>query len=133
MTKLKSILMVIIHHANQRYPTVGDWIEPGPGQRMVSVSDVGNDNSNFLIGFHEEIEQHWCAMNGVTQADVDRWDMAFKGEAEPGDDPDCPYYRGHQIAMEHERKLCADFGLDWEAHESAIKKVYDNGETALPN
>jgi hypothetical protein len=125
--RLKSILMQVIPHKNQRYRTVGDWTEPGPGQRMVSVSDVGNDDSNFLIGVHEEIEHHWCAMNGVTQADVDRWDWAFKGEGEPGDDPACPYYLGHQIAMKHERELGADFGLDWEAHEAAIERVYDGG------
>jgi hypothetical protein len=130
--RLKSILMVVIPHKSQRYPTVGDWVEPSPGQRMVSVSDVGNDNSNFLIGSHEEIEQHWCKMHGVTQADVDRWDMAFNGEGEPGDDPECPYHEGHVIAMKHERELCADYGLDWEAHETAIEGVYNDGTPALP-
>ena len=128
--KLKSILMVIIPHKNQRYDTVGDWIEPSPGQRMISVSDCGNEDSELLVGMHEIFEQHLCKKHGITQAQVDKWDMSFTGEGEPGEDPNCPYYQQHQDSTAVEKLACDLLGMSWENHERNLGVT--NGSHSLP-
>jgi hypothetical protein len=121
--RLKSILMVVIPHKNQRYDTVGDWIEPSPGQRMISVSRCGSDESEIAVGIHEIIEQTLCAKAGITQADVDRWDLAFTGDGEPGEAEGCPYFWQHVAATEVEQAVCKAFGLPWEDHERTLGVV----------
>ncbi len=54
-----------------------------------------------------------CMERGISFKAIDRFDMQFKGEGEPGDDPRAPYYRQHQVASGIERLLAAELGVDW--------------------
>lgn len=56
--------------------------------------------------------------------------FSFRGRsygmnAEPGDSPDAPYYKQHQIATSVERLLAAELGVDWTAYEEANLRLYD--------
>jgi hypothetical protein len=87
---------------------------------MIYVSDCGNEDSEFLVALHEAYEQHACEKAGITQADVDRWDMAFTGEGEPGEDPNAPYHKEHMAACAVERLACELLGLTMEQHEANL-------------
>jgi hypothetical protein len=49
-----------------------------------------------------------CIDRGVSFKAIDRFDMNFKGDGEPGDDPRAPYYRQHQFATQIERLLAKE-------------------------
>ena len=85
----------------QRYDTAGDWFYTPDGTLMILVS---NDNPEFPtqidqegIALHELMEALLCGQMGVTQKQVDDWDMQTSAE-EPGDDPEAPYHEQHTLA-----------------------------------
>src|SRR5215475_13697821 len=107
---MKHIVIEVIPHSDQRYDTVGDWITDktitwlGRNDLLIRVSDTGSDNSNFLIALHEFVEAMLCAEYGITQQQVDDFDMGpGKNMVEPGDSVDAPYHEEHKIAEVVER------------------------------
>lgn len=107
------IIIEAISQGQQRYDTLGDWFfDKSNGDLTIRVTgaDVLDQDEVFLIAFHELIEAKLCLKHGVTQGAVDAFDMAFKGEGEPGDDPAAPYQREHRAAMilEHAMALFLD-------------------------
>ena len=108
-----NLIIKTIQHNEQRYNTVGDWKD---GE--VRVSDLGNDNYEFLIGLHELIEMWLCKENGVAEIDVTSFDLAFVGVGEPGDDIKAPYYLEHQFASGIERLVAQQLGVDWLMYEA---------------
>lgn len=124
------IIIQTIPHSAQRYPTVGDWtVDLKNGSIDVSVSDMGNIFYEFLIVLHELIELHLCLQAGISQVQVDAFDIAFEQEriegkhspeAEAGDDPKAPYRREHFFATNIERLVAAQLGIDWEKYNQAV-------------
>ena len=113
-----------IPHADQRYPTAGDWFFEGSGDLVIRVSDMGNWKYEALVAFHELAEVLLCKSRGVVTAQADAFDMAFTGEGEPGDDPSCPYRREHFFATNVERLLADQIGVDWQEYDSAIEALW---------
>ena len=113
------VVLEIVEHARQRYATCGDW-QFVDGELRIKVSRLPQMSFEYLVAIHELIEAVLCAAAGVKESDVDRFDMQFKGDGEPGDDPSAPYYRQHQIATEVEKYLAAELGVDWGEYERAI-------------
>lgn len=115
------ILISTIPHQEQRYDTVGDWqFNKATGQLTIWVSDLNNWRYETLISIHELVEAFLCSHKGITQEVVDKFDLAYKGDGEPGDEPNCPYHGPHQIAMGVERILAGLIGVVWVAYEEAI-------------
>jgi hypothetical protein len=119
-----------IAHVDQRYPTVGDWqiVKSMFGDEIhVHVSELKTPHGHFLVAIHELIEAYLCAAAGITQEEVDAFDIeAIKhlGDAdEPGDQPDAPYYHQHQFASAIERLLAAELGVNWPAYEREIAEL----------
>lgn len=94
-----------------RYDTLGDWMHRG-GVFTISTDDALPKDHQFLVALHELVEAYLCIRNGITQQEVDAFDFNFKGEGEPGDDPACPYRREHQFAMNIERLVAHELGVD---------------------
>ena len=67
---MKTIIETISHKA-QKYPTVGDWRNDPDGTLRIRVSDMKNEDYEFLIALHELVEQHLCKKRGITVAAVD--------------------------------------------------------------
>ena len=117
----------VIPHSEQRYDTVGDWFLDGEGWH-IRVSQLGDWRFHFLVAFHELLELAWCTWNGVKQADVDAFDIAYEAArkpgdfSEPGDDPCAPYRVGHQFATMVEMFAAVALGVSWGAYEDAIGK-----------
>ena len=123
----------IIPHKKQRYPTCGDWFFRPNGDLVIRVSEeVGGWREQYLIAVHELCEVLMCKDAGVTQKQVDKFDMRYEKErthglrpptAEPGDDSEAPYYRQHQIASGIERILGAELKVDWNTYADNIERL----------
>lgn len=117
-----------IPHKAQRYETVGDW-QLLPGGIHVSVSDTHSKLSNQLVALHEIVEAILCEAKGVSQEDVDRFDMAYErarkdgDTSEPGDHPGAPYHEQHVVADLVERLVAFHAGVSWFEHEQRVSEL----------
>jgi len=128
-----NIQIQTIDHKKQRYETLGDWFhvklcyqpvgEEQKERAMIRVSDLGDDRYNFLIAFHELIDMLLCEQRGITDEDVDNFDLTFEGNGEPGDHPAAPYFREHQFAMMMEKIMAQELGVDWENYTQQCENL----------
>jgi hypothetical protein len=104
-----NITIKSIPHKSQRYDTLGDWFYDENGDLIISVSNdnagLPTEDHQFLCALHELIEIYLCKKDGVTQEQVDHFDMIKYHEysesdfGEPGDHPRSPYREQHRKAM----------------------------------
>ncbi len=93
------ITIELIEPSKMRYDTLGDWWFDIDGHMHIQVSMAAPEDERFLIALHELVEMELCTQRGITQEHVDAFDLAYKGDGEPGDDPKAPYRREHRFAM----------------------------------
>lgn len=125
------ITIETIPHDQQRYPTAGDWLIDAAGNIAIRVSETGNWRYDAAIGIHEAVEALLCRDAGISQADVDAFDVGFednrqefgKPSHEPGDDSAAPYAREHCLATAVERLLIAAMELSWSDYADAVKAL----------
>ena len=82
-----NITIKTIQHNRQRYDTCGDWWFDKKGNLQVRVSDMNNWKYEYLVADHEVREALLCKDRGVTQKEVDEFDMGWQrhnGLLEPG-------------------------------------------------
>ena len=96
-----------------RYSTVGDF----PSYDRIEVADMGNKNYEFAIAIHELVESRLCEEHGITTDQIDLFDMGWKGDGEPGDDPSAPYHKEHVAATEVEIAVCKALGIDFGVYD----------------
>lgn len=119
-----------IPHHQHRYPTCGDWWFDGESLQ-IRVSQELPPESQHLVSLHEYAEAIMCTANGVTQKQVDDFDMNFEAnrkpddESEPGDQLTAPYNRQHRLATAIETVLAAQMGVGWLEHEKAIGELFE--------
>ena len=125
----RRIYIEFIPHALQRYDTCGDYRTEVCGyedaryvQTRISVSLMPDKRWMLLVAIHELIEWALCDQAGISNEDIDAFDICGAGHAialdnlEPGDDIRAPYYRQHQVATGIERILAAELRVDWAAY-----------------
>lgn len=99
------------------------------GTRRITVSDMGNDDYEFLVAIHEMIEAKLCEKAGISDEAITAFDVKFESErkagdvSEPGDEPTAPYARQHCIATAVERLMCAELGISWFDYEAAVNRL----------
>jgi len=129
------IVIETIPHQQQRYNTVGDWRYLEDDTLLIRVSKMSDSRYEFLVGVHEVIEAELCRHDGVTQKEVDDFDIRFeqlradRGDTitdEPGDHPEAPYSIQHCIATGIERLLAAVLLVDWYEYEQELNKLGDS-------
>ena len=110
-----------IPHDKQRYDTVGDWqLTNRVGGLLVTVSKMDNWKHEALVGIHELVEAMLCRCSGVTEESVDAFDMAFKGDGEPGDSHEAPYHQEHMVATAVEMVVAGAMNVDWDEYCKAV-------------
>ncbi len=127
-----------IEHKDQRYPTTGDWYFSDDGNTLfIRVSRLSSPRYEFCLGLHELVEAMLCWFAGITQADVDRFDMPYEeayqhkdplypcgcariGPSDPGGDRHCPYAAQHRIADAVERVVAAFLGVRWADYDKEV-------------
>jgi hypothetical protein len=112
----------VIPHEEQRYDTVGDWQWQGDGL-VVTVSDLGDHRFNLLVAAHEATEALLSRRDGVTEQEVDAWDLAHPDAEEPGEVDGCPYFNQHAEASRVERVLADVMRVDWAEYEQAFERL----------
>jgi hypothetical protein len=123
-------LIQTISQEEQRYATIGDWqfVKANGDQLNVKVSNLGNEDSEFLIAIHELVEAYLCRKAGVTTEQVDEFDMHYdekfgnSGIDEPGENPNAPYFMQHFAADIIERTLASFLGVNWLDHEKRCEE-----------
>jgi hypothetical protein len=118
-----------IPHRFQRYDTIGDWTG-NERHRMIFISEMGNNDYEFLIAFHELVEQALCLKRGITDEEVTTFDKEYTKDLEPGASPDAPYYKEHQFATKIEKMMCKELGISWGKYNTNLdefleKTTYD--------
>lgn len=117
---IESVLIEVIPHADQRYATCGDWLYDGT-RLVLRISRTADPRHQQLVAVHELIEALLCHRDGVTQADVDAFDMGPGATlADPGTSPDAPYHAQHMVATAIERVMASALGVEWDAYEAAL-------------
>lgn len=119
----------IISHNEHRYPTLGDyWVEDG--RLQIRVSDVGNVVFQNAIAIHEYWEATLCLTRGIKFEDIDAFDIAYeeRGEGEPGDEKEAPYYKEHQAATLIEMMYIQSQGHDWNDYVRFLNNFVKNHE-----
>lgn len=125
-----------IPHQAQRYPTPGDWFFTnlvGEGEILhIRVSKLSDWRREVLMAVHELIETVLCKHRGITQEQVDKFDMDFEKrraagileeDAEPGDDPAAPYRKEHFFATNIEALLSAELGVDFSDYSREVQAL----------
>jgi len=121
-----NVRMKVIPHAEQRYATVGDWYFTKAGNLQIRVSRLSDPRYETLVAVHELVEAVLCREAGVSEREVDAFDMAYERHrkpgdlGEPGDDPRAPYHRQHAAATWFEKALAGKLGVDWAAYEREV-------------
>jgi len=115
-----------------RYPTTGDWQWFENGDLLITVTEhKKHDRSAFLVMLHELVEAFLCKDAGIAEEDVSAFDIAHPDAPEPGDHPDAPYKRQHEIATEVEKIVASALLRDWDDHEEWVQEAGDAVEDAL--
>ena len=117
----RKIIIEYIPHKSQRYPTVGDWFIRG-STLFIKVSDEMGFISGLAVAFHEIVEAVLCIITGVSQKEVDDYDMLHSEYDEPGNHKDAPYHKQHMSATIMEKLICKTFRLTWVEHNKNIDK-----------
>jgi hypothetical protein len=117
------ITITTIPQDQQRYSTHGDWFSDEPWHVTIRVSDLSNARYEVLIAIHELIEMFLCHDRGIGEDMVDKFDLAWKGEGEPGDDPESPYFKEHQFATIIERLMAHELGVDWQTYNQRLSEI----------
>ena len=104
----------------QRYNTVGDYYVDESGKRVFVVSDMHDWRYEMLVAIHELVESSLCRVRGITDDQIDAFDLAYQAArpegdvSEPGDSTEAPYYHEHQFASKIEKIIADELGVDWD-------------------
>jgi hypothetical protein len=120
--------------AEMRYETCGDWQYDQATETLhIDVVRYNDARYEMLIAHHELTEALLCLFNGVSTEEVDRFDLNFTGEGEPGDAWQAPYYEQHQIATGFERIMARELKVYWQVYERIIDETFTNLNTEEPS
>ena len=123
-----TITIKIIPHADQRYPTCGDWFFNGEDLE-IRVSKLSDWRHEMLVAVHELYEAILCEHDGVTQQTVDDFDKNFEAnrppgdDSEPGDDPKAPYRRQHFRATNIECLMADNLDVNFQDYEAELNSL----------
>lgn len=94
----------------------------------VRVSPMSDPRYETLLAIHEAVEAIMCRQHGVTQAQVDAFDLEYDKthtfDVNAGDEPNCPYRREHSQATAIERILAAELDVAWKPYDDELASSY---------
>lgn len=121
------ILIETKPHAQQRYPTIGDWWFEGRDLHIVVSEELLNltDGREYvaLVGLHELVEALLCKRRRIPESSVTVFDVSHEDAEEPGDLEDAPYHQEHVTATHLERLFADALDINWDNYDWAVKHV----------
>jgi hypothetical protein len=125
---MKPIHIEFIPQSDQRYDTVGDYFEDDDAIHF-HITAFPNSAYSWAIMLHELTEKFLKDRDGVTDAEVDVWDLGPGAELDdPGLSPAAPYHPHHMMADSIEREFILFAGEDWIEYEGAIEALFPADE-----
>ena len=121
---MRTISIKTIPHKEMRYTTCGDWLEED-GKSVVKVSDMGNEDYEFVVAIHEVVEQYLCRKRGIEDFAVTEFDKQHLDHENPGDLIDAPYHKEHAVATVVEMLLISELNIDLEKYEKTMMGLFD--------
>ena len=128
---MQPIWIKSIPHKKQRYDTIGDYFDDY-GNTLIFVSDMKNEDYEFLVALHEMIEHYLCRKRGIKEKDIMAFDVKFEAErkkgkhskdAEPGDDRRAPYRHEHWAATDIEKQIAQELKVDWKKYCKVVSAL----------
>jgi len=124
MKNIKSINIKFVDDDKQRYDTSGDYYFTKDQLNIIISKEivrrrgklVRNRLVEFLILIHEMVEVLLVVARNISIDKIDEFDMNYKGDSEPGDEPDAPYRKEHQFATKIEKMMAKELGVDWDEY-----------------
>lgn len=111
------IIKVIPNSEHRPNITGADWYFDQDGNLQVRVSKMGNWKYEVCLALHEVFEAVLCKDAGVTQQQVDEFDIPYEATHSPkcdaGDEKDAPYNRQHGFATAAERIMTTELRVNW--------------------
>ncbi len=127
------IIIETVPHAEQRYPTVGDWYFDDEKVLHIKVSGLNDMKQEMLVALHELIEAIICTGQGIEEQRLTDFDKQFEelrglypgiiGNQEPGNMISSPYYDAHQKATSIEIQLASYLGVDWDEYDTKVNNL----------
>lgn len=110
-----TVQILFVAQKEQRYETLGDWTWNGSQLDIRLSREFARKDPRYgiLLLTHELVEALLCRSAGISSRQVDAFDIAFKGDGEPGDDPSAPYHQQHLWAEAAQRALAGELGVEW--------------------
>lgn len=125
MQHLPKIVIDVIPHKKQRYPSVGDYYKKN-GELHIRISKM-NSKHELLVLVHEIIEWFLTDQKGISIKSIDDFDILYEqtktDNSEPGNHPNAPYYDEHQYATHIEKLLAEKLGVNWLKYDDAVNKL----------
>ena len=116
-----------IDHDKERYDTAGDyWLEDGKTQ--IRVSNMNNEDYQFLLITHELIEEHLTRRRGISEESITAWDLNHIDHPDPGSIEGCPYFAEHAFATFIEKLVCHKLGIKWNDYDKSFELLHWKGE-----
>lgn len=129
-----NIQIKTIDHNQQRYNTVGDYWVDKDGIIQIRISEMGNDDYEFLVMNHELQEIYLCLKRGIKFEEIDKYDIDFEKNRdagkydiceEPGDSKDSPYFKEHRFASIIERLVSHELEVDYSDYEKKVIELME--------
>lgn len=123
-----NISIEFIEHEEQRYDTPGDWFYTPTHDLVIRVSKMGDLRYQYLMAVHELVECLLCVSEGITQKEVDKFDIQWRRHnladgtpiTEPGEDPKAPYHEQHVVAENIERIVAQAMAVHWPSYGTEV-------------
>ena len=116
-----------IPHGLQEYDTAGNYVTDRLGMQHFTISEMGNEDYEFMVSIHEQIEEHFTRRKGIPEETITAWDIGpGKDNDDPGSMPGAPYLNEHIFATSIERLICRELGYSWDAYDYAFNKLIYN-------
>lgn len=96
----------------QRYQTIGDYFDKD-GVTNILVSEMGNEDYEFMISVHELVEQYLCKKRGISEESITNFDVNNLDLEDPGSSPLAPYHKEHMFALIIEGMLANQLDIDF--------------------
>ncbi len=117
----------------RRNEGVGDYFENADGSWTILATKLPDKRHSNCILAHELIEVMLIREAGIPEPVIDAFDAYFEvkrtnglvgPDDEPGDDPESPYYKQHQVATRIEKILCEEgYNLSWDEYCQAVNEA----------
>ena len=122
MQTFKHICMRIIPKGcmrSQYQNSWGDYWVDEKGILQIRAVEMPDLMFSHYVLLHEYMEAVRCYRDGISLADIEKWDADHADHSDPGCLPGAPYHIHHGDSMTLERIACMQDGYTWAEYDNS--------------